>query len=271
MSEARPIALDLYCGLGGWAQGFLAEGYDVIGFDIERHDYGRGGYPGMLVLQDVQTLTGKQFVPIINELACIVASPPCQAYSYRAMPWKRAKALPPPDNTLFEQPFRIQREIDEATGKRVPLIVENVCGAQKWVGRAAWHFGSFYLWGDLPALMPMTMKTAATKVGGTNLSSVGFNVACVRKLAHGDPNISMADGRKLHEYMNIRDGHSHTRHLTNPAEHGTKGFTPEGQRMGANVGPRRFFSKSDARKRSSAEIAMIPFPLAQHIAQCFRP
>ena len=39
----KPLAIDLYCGLGGWAEGFLAEGYDVIGFDIERHDYGAGG------------------------------------------------------------------------------------------------------------------------------------------------------------------------------------------------------------------------------------
>lgn len=28
----------------------MAEGYDVVGFDIERHDYGTGGYPGYLVL-----------------------------------------------------------------------------------------------------------------------------------------------------------------------------------------------------------------------------
>lgn len=26
-------------------------------------------------------------------------------------------------------------------------------GAQPWVGRARWNFGSFYLWGDVPALM----------------------------------------------------------------------------------------------------------------------
>lgn len=31
----KPLAIDLYCGLGGWAEGFLAEGYNVIGFDIE--------------------------------------------------------------------------------------------------------------------------------------------------------------------------------------------------------------------------------------------
>ena len=78
-----PLAVDLFCGLGGWAQGFLAEGYRVVGFDTERHDYGDGCYPGELVLQDVLTLRGSQF----RRAACIVASPPCQEYSYRAMPW----------------------------------------------------------------------------------------------------------------------------------------------------------------------------------------
>ena len=37
----RPLCIDLFCGLGGWAEGFLAEGWDVIGFDIERHRYPR--------------------------------------------------------------------------------------------------------------------------------------------------------------------------------------------------------------------------------------
>ena len=34
----KPLMVDFFCGLGGWADGGLAEGYDVIGFDIERHD-----------------------------------------------------------------------------------------------------------------------------------------------------------------------------------------------------------------------------------------
>jgi hypothetical protein len=28
------------------------------------------------------------------------------------------------------------------------------------VGRARWNYGSFYLWGDVPALMPFTFKGA---------------------------------------------------------------------------------------------------------------
>jgi hypothetical protein len=145
----KPLAVDLFSGLGGWTDGLLAEGYRVVGFDVERHVYGDAKYPAQLVIQDVLTLDGAQF----KDAALIVASPPCQAYSYRAMPWKRAKALPPPDNSLFEACFRIQREACEAAGRHIPLVVENVRGAQKWVGRARWHGGPYYLWGDVPALM----------------------------------------------------------------------------------------------------------------------
>ena len=40
----------------------------------------------------------------------------------------------------------------------IPIVVENVKGAQPWVGRAKWHYGSYYLWGDVPALMPSTFR-----------------------------------------------------------------------------------------------------------------
>ena len=146
-----PRGIDLYCGLGGGTEGLLAEGYYVVGFDNTRHVYGEHRYPAQLVIQDVLTLHGSQF----KGAALIVASPPCQGYSYRAMPWKRAKALPPPDNSLFEACFRIQREASGAAGHHIPLVVENVRGAIPWVGRSRWNYGSFHLWGDVPALMPM--------------------------------------------------------------------------------------------------------------------
>lgn len=160
----EPLAIDLFCGLGGWTEGLFAEGYRVVGFDIERHVYGEAKYPAQLVIQDVLTLYGSQF----KSAALIVASPPCQEYSYMAMPWTQAKQIAKEyrDGTrdvkrltaLFDACFRIQREACEAAGRYIPLVVENVVGAQKWVGRARWHYGSFYLWGDVPALMPIVRK-----------------------------------------------------------------------------------------------------------------
>jgi hypothetical protein len=48
--------------------------------------------------------------------------------------------------------------------------VENVRGAQPWVGRSAWNFGSFHLWGDVPALMPIAR-------GRKNNGGSWFNIA----------------------------------------------------------------------------------------------
>src|SRR5271165_6508467 len=175
----KPLMIDLYSGLGGWAEGGLAEGYDVVGFDIEQHVYGDQRYPAQLVLQDVLTLHGRQF----KDAALIVASPPCQEYSYMAMPWSLAKAKAAAIradetgaelerlNRLFNACFRIQREACEAAGRHIPLIVENVRGAQSWVGRARYNFGSFYLWGDVPALMPIAFK--ASKVPGFRFDGSG--------------------------------------------------------------------------------------------------
>jgi len=244
----KPLAIDLYCGLGGWTEGLLAEGWQVVGFDIKRHVYGEHRYPAQLVLQDVLTLHGSQF----KDADLIVASPPCQAYSYRAMPWSRAKALPPPDNTLFEACFRIQREASEAAGRHIPLIVENVRGAQKWVGRSRWNFGSFHLWGDVPALMPMTKHQPILKPQEY-------------QRRHGTGSWFAIDMKSK------RAG------ITNPSDISVKGMgcgsvswhQGKGQRHPND--PRNYFSTSPARKAASAMIAKIPLTLSRYIAVTFKP
>ncbi len=295
----KPLCIDLFCGLGGWAEGFLAEGYEVIGFDIERHRYwvpeqshngdGHKGtkpvekrgwtqgcavslgmegatarprtrlleYPGQLVLQDVLTLDGRQF----RNAAVIVASPPCQAYSYRAMPWKRAKALPPPSNELFDACFRIAREAG------VPLVIENVKGAQPWVGRAKWHYGSYYLWGDVPALMPSAQAMKANP-DGTN-HGVGSWFAIANSKNRGASLGQKVPGFNFHAHEKGLAGGSFQSAAVKTTQDSNGGYG--GDFGWDNTPMRRGNSHSSARKAASAQIAKIPFPLAQWIAQVYKP
>jgi hypothetical protein len=204
---SKPFAVDLFCGLGGWTTGLMLEGYDCIGFDIERHQYGEMRYPAQLVVQDVLTLYGSQF----KTADLIVASPPCQAYSYMAMPWKLGKAKAAAIradttgaelarlNRLFDACFRIQAEASLAAGRHIPMIVENVRGAQPWVGRSRYNFGSFHLWGDVPALMPIALKAVKVSMGSwrhpddpRHVPGLGFNTHADRNLRDG---INSPDGR----------------------------------------------------------------------------
>ena len=270
-----PLGIDLFCGLGGWTEGLLSEGYDVVGFDNERHVYGAQHYPAQLVLQDVLTLHGSQF----RNAALIVASPPCQAYSYMAMPWSRAKreiswqrwaraGSPFAErfslNDLFKACFRIQREASEAAGHHVPMVVENVKGAQPWVGRAAWHYGSFYLWGDVPALMP---STRALKVTGFNFHQQentgkpggSFQSAAVKKHGSGPACFDKALDERRKE-------------ATTATKVGGEWFGSYAEQKAAGtISPGRLHGKhSRARKAASAQIAKIPFELARWIAHVYR-
>lgn len=249
----RPLAIDLYAGLGGWSDGLLAEGYECVGFDIERHVYGEHRYPAQLVIQDVLTLHGSQF----RDAALIVASPPCQKFSWMAMPWSLAKAKAAAiraDQTgaalaeltaLFDACFRIQREASEAAGRHIPLIVENVRGAIPWVGRSRANFASFHLWGDVPALMPIAFNGVKVPGVGTwsNFGKVGY--------------VPKAFNRTAAQLYRAAQG----------TKNGNDWFS-----SGENCSlQRRQSSRSDSRKAASAMIAKIPLPLSRHIAATFRP
>lgn len=251
----EPLAIDLCCGLGGWTEGLLAEGWRVRGYDIEAHEYGDERYPAELVLRNVLEMHGSE----LADAELIVASPPCTEYSYMAMPWKRAKQIaralrgedefPDPYrgsrtiaelNAIFDACFRLQREASAAAGQHIPMVVENVKGAQPWVGKAAWSFGSFFLWGDIPALMPV---------------------------------------QKYHERLKVKAGEQWNVNRKNFT--GTRGWDEPGEGRKCDGGwfgagndcslMRQHSSKSPARKAASAKIAKIPLALSSHIARVYRP
>lgn len=196
-----------------------------------------------------------------------------------AMPWSKAKAKQAAilaDTTgtmrahltdLFNQCFRIQREAIEAAGHYIPMVVENVRGAQKWVGRARWAYGSFYLWGDVPALMPMTFK--------------GVKVASDRGLrtdvGNGTRFTSRDCGVEGQKVPGFRfDGSGRSFQTASVDETGIKQPGIGGLRENGKGdawfqdGAARSGSKSNARKAASAMIAKIPYPLAQWIARTFK-
>jgi hypothetical protein len=168
-----------------------------------------------------------------------------------AMPWSLAKAkraaILADDtgaertrlNRIFDACFRIQREASEAAGWHIPLVVENVRGAQEWVGKAAGHFGSYYLWGDVPLPLP---DGRPAKMPGFRFSNDGagsFQSACVRRTDIG------------------------VKHA---------GIKPGGNWFNASQPSisRLCGSKSEQRKAASAMIAKIPLVLSRHVARSWR-
>jgi hypothetical protein len=283
-----PLAVDLFCGLGGWTEGLMAEGWHCRGYDIEAHEYGDEKYPGQFVLADVMALSGAE----VADADLIVASPPCQEFSYMAMPWSRAKQIGRalrgagafPESyrgsrtlsdltALFDACFRIQREANAIRAERgqppIPMVVENVRGAIPWVGPAAYNYGSFYLWGDEPALMPKV--EAATKVPGFRFDGSGksFQTASVKH--HDGTKVPAEDGGRRTDKGKGARFTSRDCGVEREVGEGRKG-------AGAGAGAEWFdqnlctlSSKSSARKAASAKIAKIPVALGSHIARIYRP
>lgn len=182
-----------------------------------------------------------------------------------AMPWSKAKAIRAEYlsgardksklTALFDACFRIQREAIEAASRFIPLVVENVRGAQEWVGRSRWNFGSFHLWGDVPALMPMTAEKPMKNTGGS-----WFTPPEGRKCRSKN----CPDGRKSGDIPWLNDS------LQSSGIKGSEGYDRDHPNAFGWAKPATS-SRSIARKAHQAMIAKIPLTLSQHIANVYKP
>ena len=82
----KPLALDLFCGCGGVAEGLARAGYEVVGIDSNPR-CGRY-YPGTFVVGDALAPPVR-----LADFALVWASPPCQRWSTatRSMPGTAAE------------------------------------------------------------------------------------------------------------------------------------------------------------------------------------
>jgi hypothetical protein len=329
----RPLCIELFCGSFGWSAGWLELGGRAIGFDIEHlPHHGSVPAGASLVIQDVLTLAGSQFSEadlILASPPCTqysyLAMPWSRStseHSQAAKALRRKWETEGADNRLFDACFRIQREAIEATkqdchhcdrtgkfpngnkcyccngtgrrgGHHIPLIVENVRGAQEWVGPAKANYGSFYLWSA-----DVDMVGNRIVIGGASFSSpmIGAPSRGAEKTAGGSwfrerngepqPSIRHEDrGRKgigcgetPADGSGATSWFGKTRCDPRDVRRDEDGdFAVRGTKIGGdwfsdpNSTCRKHGSRSNARKAASAHIAKIPLALSQFIARSFKP
>ena len=157
-----PRMLDLFCGRFGWSRAFAAKGWECVGVDLveppevpERCTFVKAD------ALDLHWWNGSlqcvQDSPIrdrftIGEFDFICVSSPCTEFSTMR---NFRPPVPYPANgiALFNHARRLCAE------SGIPYVMENVAGAQRFVGPAIAHAGSFYLWGNaVPPLLPRCTK-----------------------------------------------------------------------------------------------------------------
>jgi hypothetical protein len=162
--------MDLCCGLGGWAEAFGAAGWIVYGVDI--HNFGR--YPGIFIRSDIRLMRGRDYRGGID---LVVASPPCTEFSKYDSPGLFPN-MERPSVELVNSCFQF------AADAQVPIVLENVRGLQKLIGQAVQHYGSFYLWGDVPPLKPYIPGRAGRPVLKWNHRSPSLRAKIPFELAY---------------------------------------------------------------------------------------
>jgi len=151
--------LDLCAGELGWASVFAKRGHDCVCVDLREP---KREIPQGIVFWKRNILS----IDLIELLdACgtryfdfIVASTPCEEFSTL-----RNFRPPVPYPEMGIRLFNHTRSICEASG--IPYVMENVAGAQKFVGRSDANCGAYHLWGNgIPPLIPRGIRKGLTEL-----------------------------------------------------------------------------------------------------------
>lgn len=108
----KPLLLDLFCGEGGAATGYMRAGFRVIGVDVVDHVR---RYPGVFVQGDALEFLARHG----RMFDAIHASPPCQGYS-------RATAGNPRARARHERLIHATRAVLTDVAPATPWVIENV-------------------------------------------------------------------------------------------------------------------------------------------------
>lgn len=114
-----PVVLDLCCGGGGAAEGYIRAGATVVGVDISDH---ASSYPGEFHQGDARDVM--RWASLVQP-DFIHASPPCQGYTTMSNRWRGTGSIA--DSRIPE--IAVYRTALMAAG--VPFVIENVTGARK--------------------------------------------------------------------------------------------------------------------------------------------
>ena len=145
----------MYCGLGGWSDGLVMEGFEVLGVEIEPKIAELYKHP--ILVEDVRNLRGEQF----PNYDLIVGSPPCRDFSSIGRLFGSRWKQPPNPKKGLELITEFLRIVREAQPKF--WVMENVASAKGYVSikpQTTTYFQrgkKHCLWGQFPPfLVPQT-------------------------------------------------------------------------------------------------------------------